>query len=305
MPERRELMPSVAIEPRVIQTARGIIEYDLTVGNGPVVLCVHAGLGGCDQARVLLAWLNPADYRLLSPSRPGYLGTPLESGASMEDQADLLAALLDELKIDRVLAVGPSAGGPPLYTFAMRHPDRVRAIVPIDAVSGYYVMPETAGPIAQAIFLTDIGQKIMQKVGAAQPKALLKSLFEAESYFSKEQIKAHSEWVIGNPDVLAFVQAFMATMMPYKLRKPGTDNDMKIFAEYTHLPLERVTVPTLVIHGTHDSDVKLYDGVYAHEHIAGSERFWIEEGSHLGFWISPNGCEAQRVAREFLARHAG
>jgi hypothetical protein len=43
----------------------------------------------------------------------------------------------------------------------------------------------------------------------------------------------------------------------------------------------------LVVHGTDDTDVAFYDGVYAYEHAPGAERFWIEEGSHLGFWLNP------------------
>jgi hypothetical protein len=43
--------------------------------------------------------------------------------------------------------------------------------------------------------------------------------------------------------------------------------------------------------------------VYAHERIPKAERFWIEEGSHLGFWLSPHAAQAQGAAREFLDRH--
>jgi pimeloyl-ACP methyl ester carboxylesterase len=78
---------------------------------------------------------------------------------------------------------------------------------------------------------------------------------------------------------------------------------MALYRELTHLPVEKISRPTLVVHGTHDADVKLYDGVYVHEHVPDSERFWIEEGSHLGFWLSPHYGQAQQAARDFLARH--
>ncbi|MBU2548824.1 MAG: alpha/beta hydrolase [Proteobacteria bacterium] len=299
----KELLPGVFIDPRIMETEMGPIEYDLTEGDGPVVLSCHGGIGGMDQARVMVGWLDPAEYRLLSPSRPGYLGTPLDSGRTMEEQADLFARLLDALKIDRTAVVSASAGGPPGYMFALRHPDRVWALVAIDSVSGYYDLPETAGPIAQAIFTSQLGQKIIKMIGERKPELFLQQLFTAESYFTKEQIKAHIDHVLGAPEALTFMKAFMETMNPYNPRKPGTENDMAIYREYTHLPLEGIRCPTLVVHGTQDSDVKLYDGVYAHEHIAGSERFWIEEGSHLGFWLSPNAHTAQAAAREFLKRH--
>ena len=96
----------------------------------------------------------------------------------------------------------------------------------------------------------------------------------------------------------------MATMNPYNVRKPGTENDMEQYRKLTHLPLEKVQCPTLVVHGTHDADVKFYDGVYAYEHILNCERYWIEEGSHLGFWLSRHAQDAQKVARDFLLKHS-
>ncbi|MDP4014651.1 MAG: alpha/beta hydrolase [Candidatus Nanopelagicales bacterium] len=303
MSEHEELLPGITIEPKVIQTALGPVEYDLSPGDGPVILCSHGGLGGVDQARLMLDWLDPAEYRLLSVSRPGYLGTPLESGAGIEDQADLFAALLDVLNVDRVAVVSASAGGPPGYMFAVRHPDRVWAMVAIDAVSGFYDMPETAGAISQAIFTTSSGQRLLKVIGEKKPEWFLQEIFKSEGYFTKDQIKAHIERALRSPQAVEFVRAFMNTMSPYGPRKAGTENDMALFRTLTHLPVEQVQCPSLIVHGTHDADVKFYDGVYAYEHIPGAERFWVEEGSHLGFWLSPHAEEAQAAAREFLTRH--
>jgi pimeloyl-ACP methyl ester carboxylesterase len=291
----REVLPGVTIAPQVIETAVGLVEVDLTAGEGPVVLASHAGLGGVDQARVLLSWLDPAQYRLLSVSRPGYLGTPLASGRSSEEQADLFAALLDALGFERAAIVTLSAGGPPGYLFAMRHPDRVWALVAIDSVSGHHDMPETAGPLAQAIFMSQWGQK--------KPAWLLRQLFQGAAYFTKQQTQAHVDFTLRSPQALAFMRAFLDTMYPYQPRKAGTANDTALYRRLTHLPLEQVRCPTLIVHGTHDADVKFYHGVFAHERIAGAQRFWIEEGSHLGFWLSPHAAQAQGAAREFLRRH--
>jgi pimeloyl-ACP methyl ester carboxylesterase len=303
MSERTEVLPGVFINPQVIDTATGKIEYDLTEGSGPVVLVSHGGIGGVDQARVLANWVDTGKFRILSPSRPGYLGTPLDSGKTIEEQADLFAALLDELKIDKAAVISASAGGPPAYMFAIRHPDRVRALVAIDSVSGFYDMPETAGAIAQAIFTTQFGQKLLKKIGESKPEMFLQEIFQSEAYFTKAQQKAHIEYVLGSPVAVEFMRAFMATMNPYNARKPGTDNDMVQYSKLTHLPVEQIKCPSLIVHGTHDADVKFYDGVYAYEHIPHCERFWIEEGSHLGFWLCPNSVKAQKTAVNFLDKH--
>ena len=299
---RMEIMQGVFISPEIIKTRLGEVEIDITAGEGPVLMGSHGGLGGLDQCRAAIDFAGK-DFRLLSLSRPGYLGTPLGSGTSLEEQTDLFAAVLDELGIEKVALFSISAGGPFAYNFAIRHPDRVWAFIAVDSVSGYYDLPETAGPITQMIFLSDTGQKLLQKMTKAKPDAFIKEIFKSEAYYTKNEIKKHLEFVLNDPDAYRFVAAFMNTMYPYITRRAGTENDMEITRSLTHLPVEDIKCPTLVIHGTHDADVKFYDGVYAYEHIKNAERIWIEEGSHLCFWINPKSKEAQEYAIDFLKRN--
>lgn len=299
----REVLPGVTISPRVTETAVGPVEFDLTEGQGPVVMASHAGVGGVDQARLMLDWVDPARYRLLSVSRPGYLGTPLSSGGSIEAQADLFAALLDDLGLESAAIVTLSAGGPPGYMFAARHPDRAWALVAIDSVSGQHDMPETSGPIAGAVFMSQVGQSLFRSIGQRNPSWLLRQLLRGTAYFNKRQIQAHVEYGLSSPQALDFVESFMGMLNPYKPRMPGTKNDTALYHQLSCLPVEQVRCPTLIVHGTHDADVKFYHGVYAHERIPGAERFWIEEGDHLGFWLSPRGPQARETARTFLACH--
>lgn len=42
---------------RLVDTALGPVQCELTDGEGPVVLASHAGIGGVDQARLMLDWL--------------------------------------------------------------------------------------------------------------------------------------------------------------------------------------------------------------------------------------------------------
>jgi pimeloyl-ACP methyl ester carboxylesterase len=77
-------------------------------------------------------------FELISPSRPGYLGTRLDGRGAIDDQADLYAALLDALGHDRAGVLTWSGGGPSGYRLAVRHPERVTALVAFAAVSGRY-----------------------------------------------------------------------------------------------------------------------------------------------------------------------
>jgi pimeloyl-ACP methyl ester carboxylesterase len=299
----REVLPGVVIHPRVIETSAGPVEFDLTAGDGPVVLASHGGIGGVDQARLLLGWLDPDRYRLLSVSRPGYLGTPLTSGRALEQQADTFAALLDALDLPAAAMVAVSAGGPPGYLFAARHPDRVWALVAIAGVSGTYRMPETAGPLTEAMFMSSWGQRLTRHVARRRPAWMVRQILRSLGHYTRQEVRAHADAALRSPEAVAFVQGLLATMDPYAPRKPGLDNDMAVLARLTHAPVEQVRCPTLVVHGTHDADVKFADGVYAYEHIPGAERVWVEQGSHLAFWLGPHADRVQIAARRFLERH--
>jgi pimeloyl-ACP methyl ester carboxylesterase len=290
-------------EARVTETARGPVEYALTGGSGPVVLGSHGGLGGIDQCRLVLGWLEPVRYRLLAVSRPGYLGTPLSSGRDPREQADLFAALLDALGIDRVAVVTLSSGGPAGYLLAARHPDRVTALVAIDSVTGDHQAPETAGPVAQAVFTSRAGQALTRALARHRPAWLLRQLLASESRLGRQQVRRHTAAVLGSPPALEFLRAFVATLSPYRPRMPGTDNDTAHLRRLEPLPLHDIRCPVLVVHGTHDGDVPLDHGERAAARIAGAEHHWIDEGSHLGFWLSPGAPTAQARAREFLDRH--
>jgi Predicted hydrolases or acyltransferases (alpha/beta hydrolase superfamily) len=298
----KQIVPGVSIAPRVVASARGDVEYDLTDGAGPVVLSLHAGLGGVDQGRLINDWLVRNGYRVLSFSRPGYLGTPLTSGETFEEQADLLAALLDVVGIERGIVTSLSAGGPAAYMFAAKHPERTTALLAISSVSGDYVMPETVGPVGEAVFMSSPGQKAMRLFMNRFPRAFLSTALAGIGYLPRDKREAYVDHVLYSPEKLAFMHGIMETMYPYGSRKAGNENDMRQFRAMKPLPFDEITCPTLVIHGTLDADVKFYDGVRAWEHISSAEHFWIEDGDHLAFWLSPQASTVRSYALDFLRR---
>jgi pimeloyl-ACP methyl ester carboxylesterase len=299
------MLPDSAIGARSVETALGPVQVELTSGTGPVVLASHAGIGGIDQARLMLDWLPDQDYRRLLVSRPGYLDTPLAGRESFEQQADLFAAVLDALGLPQVAVATLSSGGPPGYLFAARHPERVTALVAISSVSGHHEQAHAPGPVAQALFTSRFGEFITTTMARRAPRQLVTQLLRAESSLTPEQVRTQAEHVLRTPEVLAWLRAFTDTLHPYRPRRPGTDNDTAQLARTTELPLADVRCPTLIVHGTHDADVPIEHGVRAHEQIPGAQRHWIESGSHLGFWLAPTAEAARARAREFLDHHCG
>jgi pimeloyl-ACP methyl ester carboxylesterase len=104
------------------------VEY-IDAGHGRAILVSHGVLGGHDNIRDLVdLWVGP-DNRAVGPSRFGYLGSAMPPDATPADQADAFAAVLDHLGLDRVVALGFSAGGPAAIQLALRHPHRLHGLM--------------------------------------------------------------------------------------------------------------------------------------------------------------------------------
>ena len=299
----RQIMPGVRLNLQTAVTSRGRVEYDLYGSQGPVVLSIHGGFGGADQGRLFAIWLQDEGFRILSPSRPGYLGTPLESGRTYDEQADLLAALLDYLKVEKVGLLSYSAGSPVAYTFAARYPDRVWGLVSVAGVSRYEARG-SSGSAMQAAFLNSVGNKLVRLFADVAPRAFLEGTLDETSYFATERKEQRTAYIMDVPEKRAIFEALLNTTFPYNQRMAGNDNDIEQAPSVQALAFEEIKTPTLIVHGTHDADVPFYNGVYAYEHIPGAQRYWLEQEDHLGFWLSPDAGISQNIALDFLLRHA-
>ena len=93
---------------RVASTPRGDIKYAIA-GVGTPLLIIHGSPGGYDHSIVgPLARPEEFDgFKIIAVSRPGYLRTPLSSGKTPADQADLYAALLGQNATDKRVTVQP------------------------------------------------------------------------------------------------------------------------------------------------------------------------------------------------------
>lgn len=107
----------------LIETRAGVLEYAVA-GDGPPLMMIHGTGGGFDQGLLFAAALRQRGFRIIAPSRFGYLGSSFPDDASPAHQSDALVDLLDHLGIDRLPMVGGSAGALTAAEFAVRHPDR-------------------------------------------------------------------------------------------------------------------------------------------------------------------------------------
>jgi pimeloyl-ACP methyl ester carboxylesterase len=126
-------------------------------GNGTPMLLLHGGLGTGDDWRQIFA-VDPPGFRVIVPDLQGHGRTPPGTTFTVRDCALDVLALLDDLRIARVRAIGLSLGAKTLLHVASMQPDRVDAMVLVSATPRFpQTMREIAAQLTDAAFdhLTD------------------------------------------------------------------------------------------------------------------------------------------------------
>ncbi|MEW5791000.1 MAG: alpha/beta fold hydrolase [Pseudomonadota bacterium] len=263
---------------QMAQTALGPVEY-ATVGEGPAVLVIHGASGGYDQGMVAARLMDGHGLRLIAPSRPGYLRTPLSVGDTPARQADALAALLDALQIRTAAVAGISAGGPTALQFALRHPARCRGLVMMAAVSRRAnFLPRLETPACQLAFCEPLMNAVPYLV--ARWPVLLPPMLSANDPKLRTEL-------IRDPDKFESILSFIRCGRMMESRKAGIRNDVAQIARLPELPLESVAVPTLALHGTADTVVSFDHAEHVAARVPGARLLPIVGGEHLFFASHP------------------
>jgi pimeloyl-ACP methyl ester carboxylesterase len=297
---RQETSRNLLSGSHLAQTERGVVEYG-RFGSGFPVLVTHGGPGGYDQG-FLLVELAQSGFTVITPSRPGYLRTPLATGSTFAEQADALVALLDCLGIAKTAVLGLSAGGPVALQLALRHPERVAALVLESAVSQAYAPPDAAWESGIGrLFLSDNSQELLMwllnRTTHRWPRLMFKEYLKLESTFNKQQIQARAAQLSSDPQqVRRFIQ-LADSLVPMSLRKEGLQNDIAQLATISPYPLEKITAPTLVMHSPYDKDVPFHHAQFVADTVPGAEVFAIAACGHF-LWL---GDEAKKVSTKRLA----
>lgn len=284
MPSPDDFRECLSEEPQTVSTASGPIEYARR-GAGEPVLSLHGTLGGWDQGLVAAEYLRVNGFEVIAPSRPGYLGTPLDTGRTFAQQGDALAALLDVLGIERIIVFAVSGGGPSGYELAARHPDRVSKLVQVDGIC-------IPGPFSKAATLAarDVFIRAQIWLLTHAPRQTLAALFRLTGSDTKAVAAERAARLAVIPGRLVPLQTTLRASLG-SARRPGMRND---FNPFTPAPLERITATTLIVHARSDKAALPASAEYAHAHIAGSELYWMD-GSHLAF-----GLEAADTAPAYV-----
>jgi len=218
----------------------------------------------------------------------------MSSGKSSEQQGDLIAALLDTLGIAKAGVFAVSGGGPSALQFGLRHPERCAGLVLVSTCADRV---DTPIPFSFK----------MMKFLARWPWFVNRFRKKAE-----QNLEATAKRSIHDPEILRrtmndadtwplFSALLLSTFDRMGQRLAGTENDIAITRTTTY-PLEDLTVPILVVHGTQDPLVPFDVHAKAYEkRVPDAELLGVEGGEHVAIFTHREMVRAKVI--EFMRSH--
>ncbi len=268
---------TAAVGSVLIATPCGPIEYQ-EAGQGTPLLMVHGSGGGHDQGMAFAGKLAQRGIRVIAMSRFGYLRTPMPADASPAAQADAHVCLLDALGIDKAAVLGGSAGGPSALQMAIRHPDRVSALVLLVPLA---YKPSTSAdsakplaPWAEALLMRLIGSDFLFWAALHVARGQVIQYVLATP---PEQVRNAS------PEERARINAILDHILPVSARAAGLRSDSVLGKSLGPSVLGTVSAPTLIISVRDDGFGTYASSEYTASQIKGAKFVGFEHGGHV--WV--------------------
>ncbi|RUV69878.1 MAG: alpha/beta hydrolase [Mesorhizobium sp.] len=271
----RELEARLLGRSQLVETSFGSIEY-ASLGNGHPVLAIHGSGGGFDQGLEFVGPLADHGFRLIAPSRFGYLRTPAPADFTLEQQADAYVDLLDHLGLDKVVVFGGSAGALSAMQFAIRHPERCEALVLL--VPASYApdrRPTESGAesrFAETVMMTALRSDFLfWSAIRLAPDAMTRLILATEPALvhaasQKEQAR---------------VRAALKHVLPVSRRAEGLLFDSRTAGNPPPMELEKIACPVLAISAEDDLYGTAASARYVVANVPAGKLLLYPRGGHL------------------------
>ncbi|MCI5621978.1 MAG: alpha/beta hydrolase [Lachnospiraceae bacterium] len=265
--ESKERLAAYGVE--TVQLSYGNMSY-VDTGEGETILSVHGIFGGYDQAYDTCKDFS-SDYRIIAPSRFGYLGSDILGDGTPAEQATSYVELLDKLGIDKVYLLATSAGGSAAIRFALDYPERTKGLILYCSAMPFTEKPEKyskyAGP--PAFLCNDFTM------------FLISPLFDP---------------------IMGMESSTIYNMLPVGDRKNGVVLDASVTnldmaRNYDDYRIEELQVPTLVFHAKDDKLASYTDAEKAVKRFPNCTFIPFESGGHL---IAGHGEEIKEAVSKFI-----
>jgi 2-hydroxy-6-oxonona-2,4-dienedioate hydrolase len=289
---RRTLNPAwarIASGSTVIPTRSGAMEY-AEAGSGPPLLMIHGTGGGFDQGLAFARPLVRAGWRVIAPSRFGYLRSDFPKDHSSEAQADALVDLLDYLGIDRLPVAGGSAGALPALAFAIRHPERCAALLPM--VPATYVpgrpAPVPPSALASAIIRWGLQSDVLFWAGIRFAHDGM-----VATLLATDPALVHA----ASPEEQRRVDGILHGILPVSAKSRGLLNDGELAGNPAPMDLGAIHAPTLAISVEDDRFLTADAARHIAATMPGAKLLLFPTGGHV--WVGHDD-ELFRAADQFL-----
>ena len=287
--DMRAALARLAGQSRLVETACGPVEVAES-GSGPPVLVVHGTGGGFDQGMMAGKGAFGNDYRVIAPSKFGYLRSPMPADASHAAQADTLAALLDALGVPRAVVMAVSAGAQPATQLALRHPERVQALVLISPALHLPPKPGVAPESGPPGFVLDYvlaSNFIVWAIAHLMPNLLVRVAGVPPSLLGQVTPQLRKELADG--------------FFPASARHVGLAHDIRTTTPVApDLPIEQLRMPVMLI-GTADDPYKTGEVVRSSAgRLPTATALILESGGHV---LIGQQDRIRQEVQEFLGEH--
>ena len=216
---------------------RGSLYYEIA-GSGKPLLLIHAGVADCRMWDNQMQFFAP-HFRIIRYDVRGYGRSQTES-TEFSNRQDILD-LFTHLGVEKAAIIGISRGGQIAIDFALEHPTRVSALVPVAAGISGYDFEAGEDPQAKREF---------------ELFSHMDELWEKKSWDELADLEVHV-WADGPAQPMGRSSPELRAYLRQVIRASYTRQDGKA----TPIPLEPLAVnrlgeirlPTLVLVGEYDS----------------------------------------------------
>lgn len=276
---------------QVVTTSFGQVEY-AEAGTGEPMLLIHGTGGGFDQGLEFGAGIVEAGFRVIAPSRFGYLGSSFPDNPTTALQADALDELLAKIGEREVVIFGGSAGALSAMQLAIRHPERCRALVLL--VPAAYAPDRAANTAgAPSAVMTTVIEKVLPNnflFWAAiklAPGTMTKLLLATEPALVAAADPVEQERVA---NVLEHI-------FPVAPRARGLLFDASTAGNAPRYALEEIRCPVLTISAEDDLFGTAPVARYVAEEVPDGRLVMFPEGGHI---LVGHSADADRAIAEFI-----
>ncbi|MBN2640297.1 MAG: alpha/beta hydrolase [Victivallales bacterium] len=266
----------------IASTPLGQVAYRLEGGSGPLLAGLHGSPGSAEQILMVMdkMGLDSSLCRRLAIDRAGYKDTPLKNCRKMSEQADLFAALLDELHIEALdVLVAFSGGGIMALEFAVRHPRRVKKLLLLSAVTGAH-SPYHRTWFNRIIFTAPV-MNFLVTISYLFPQIAVKHMIAFMSTFSSRTVKQEFRKVNACSSDRDFILNLLRLNSPFGRLCTGWKNDTHEFHQANINDYAELDLPVLLLHGRYDSDVDFSYSEDLYKSLDCASLIEVKDGYHL------------------------